>query len=35
VSIVSVIIIGNLLYSAVFAPHLPTKLAGYVTSGAL
>jgi hypothetical protein len=32
-SIVSVIVIGNLLYSAVFAPHLATKLGGYVTSG--
>lgn len=33
VSIVSVIVIGNLLYGAVFAPHLATKLGGYVTSG--
>jgi Spirocyclase AveC-like len=33
VSVVSVIVIGNLLYGAVFAPHLATKLSGYVTSG--
>ena len=33
VSIVSVIVIGNVLYGAVFAPHLVTKLNGYVTSG--
>lgn len=33
VSVVSVIVIGNLLYAAVFAPHLATKLGGYVTSG--
>ena len=33
VSIVAVIIIGNLLYASVFAPHLVTKQLGYVTSG--
>ncbi len=33
VSIVSVIVIGNVLYASVFAPHLVTKLLGYVTSG--
>jgi hypothetical protein len=33
VSIVAVIVIGNLLYGAVFAPHLVTKMNGYVTSG--
>ncbi len=33
VSVVAVIVIGNLLYGAVFAPHLVTKLTGYVTSG--
>ena len=27
-SIVAVVIIGNLLYGAVFAPHLVTKLGG-------
>ncbi|ORA24342.1 DUF5135 domain-containing protein, partial [Mycobacterium angelicum] len=32
-SVVAVIIIGNLLYGAVFAPHLVTKLGGWVTSG--
>jgi Spirocyclase AveC-like len=32
-SIVAVIVIGNLLYGAVFAPHLVTKLGGWVTSG--
>jgi Spirocyclase AveC-like len=32
-SIVAVIVIGNLLYGAVFAPHLATKLGGWVTSG--
>ena len=32
-SIVSVIVLANLLYGAVFAPHLVTKLGGYVTSG--
>ena len=33
VSIVAVIVIGNALYAAVFAPHLITKQLGYVTSG--
>ena len=32
-SVVAVIVIGNVLYGAVFAPHLVTKLGGYVTSG--
>jgi hypothetical protein len=32
-SVVAVIVIGNLLYGAVFAPHLVTKLAGWVTAG--
>jgi hypothetical protein len=32
-SIVAVIVIGNVLYGAVFAPHLVTKLNGDVTSG--
>jgi hypothetical protein len=33
VSVITVIIIGNTLYGAVFAPHLITKQMGYVTSG--
>lgn len=33
VSIVAVIIVGHAVYGAVFAPHLVTKLGGYVTSG--
>jgi hypothetical protein len=33
VSIVAVVVVGNLLYGAVFAPHLVTKLYGHVTSG--
>lgn len=33
VSVVSVVVVGNLLYGAVFAPHLITKQLGYVTSG--
>lgn len=32
-SIVAVVIVGHLLYGAVFAPHLATKLGGYVTVG--
>jgi vacuolar-type H+-ATPase subunit I/STV1 len=32
-SIVAVIVIGNVLYGAVFAPHLVTKLGGWVTAG--
>lgn len=31
--IVAVVIVGNLLYGAVFAPHLATKLGGWVTAG--
>jgi len=32
-SIVAVVVIGNVLYGAVFAPHLATKLGGWVTAG--
>jgi hypothetical protein len=32
-SIVGVVVIGNVLYGAVFAPHLVTKLEGQVTAG--
>jgi hypothetical protein len=32
-SIIAVVVVGNLLYGAVFAPHLATKLAGWVTAG--
>ena len=32
-SIIAVVIIGNVLYGAVFAPHLATKLGGWVTAG--
>ncbi|OBJ50557.1 spirocyclase AveC family protein [Mycobacterium sp. 1423905.2] len=32
-SIVAVVVVGNVLYGAVFAPHLATKMWGYVTSG--
>jgi hypothetical protein len=32
-SIVAVIVVGNVLYASVFAPHLATKQLGYVTSG--
>src|ERR1700757_3226320 len=32
-SIVAVVIVGNLVYADVFAPHLITKLGGWVTSG--
>jgi Spirocyclase AveC-like len=32
-SIVAVVVIGNVLYGAVFAPHLVTKLGGWVTAG--
>ncbi|CAN5826138.1 hypothetical protein BH09ACT7_BH09ACT7_28140 [soil metagenome] len=32
-SIVAVIVLGNVVYGAVFAPHLVTKLGGFVTSG--
>lgn len=31
-SVVAVIVIGNVLYGAVFAPHLATKLGGWVTT---
>jgi hypothetical protein len=33
ISIVAVIVLGNVLYGAVFAPHLVTMKLGYVTSG--
>ena len=33
VSVIAVIVIGNVLYGAVFAPHLVTKQLGYVTRG--
>lgn len=32
-SVVAVVVIGNLLYAAVFAPHLVAKLNGWVTAG--
>ena len=32
-SIVAIIVVGNIVYGAVFLPHLVTKLGGYVTSG--
>lgn len=32
-SIVAVIVVGHVVYGAVFAPHLITKLGGYVTAG--
>ncbi|ORW08265.1 spirocyclase AveC family protein [Mycobacterium kyorinense] len=32
-SVVAVVVVGNLLYGAVFAPHLVTKLGGWVTAG--
>jgi hypothetical protein len=32
-SIVAIVVIGNVLYGAVFAPHLVTKLGGWVTAG--
>ena len=32
-SIIAIVVAGNLLYGAVFAPHLVTKLGGWVTSG--
>ncbi len=32
-SIVAVIVVGHLAYGAAFAPHLITKLGGYVTAG--
>ena len=33
VSVITVIVLGNVLYGAVFAPHLVTKQMGLVTSG--
>ncbi|MFV9633460.1 spirocyclase AveC family protein [Mycobacterium neumannii] len=32
-SIAAIVAVGHLMYGAVFAPHLATKLGGYVTSG--
>ena len=32
-SVLAVVVIGHVLYGAVFAPHLVTKLAGLVTAG--
>ena len=32
-SIVAVVVVGHLVYGAVFAPHLITKLGGWVTAG--
>lgn len=32
-SIAAAVVVGHLMYGAVFAPHLATKLGGYVTSG--
>lgn len=32
-SIVAVVVVGHVMYGAVFAPHLVTKLGGYVTEG--
>lgn len=32
-SIIAVVVIGNLLYGAVFAPHLVAKLQGWATAG--
>jgi Spirocyclase AveC-like len=32
-SIVAIVLVGNVLYGAVFAPHLVTKLGGWVTAG--
>ena len=32
-SIVAVVVVGHVLYVAVFAPHLVTKLRGDVTAG--
>jgi vacuolar-type H+-ATPase subunit I/STV1 len=32
-SVIAVVVIGNALYGAVFAPHLVTKLGGWVTAG--
>ena len=32
-SIAAVVVVGHVMYGAVFAPHLATKLGGYVTEG--
>ncbi len=32
-SVIGVVVLGHVLYGAVFAPHLATKLAGWVTAG--
>jgi len=32
-SIAAVVVVGHLMYGAVFAPHLATKLGGFVTEG--
>jgi hypothetical protein len=32
-SVVAVVVVGHLVYGAVFAPHLITKLGGWVTAG--
>ncbi|ORW93906.1 hypothetical protein AWB92_12250 [Mycobacterium sp. IEC1808] len=32
-SIAAIVVVGNLLYGTVFAPHLVTKLGGWVTAG--
>ncbi len=32
-SAIAVVVIGNVLYGAVFAPHMVTKLGGWVTAG--
>jgi vacuolar-type H+-ATPase subunit I/STV1 len=32
-SVAAIVVIGNVLYGAVFAPHLVTKLGGWVTAG--
>lgn len=32
-SVIAVVLIGNVLYGTVFAPHLATKLGGWVTAG--
>jgi uncharacterized protein YacL len=31
-SVIAVVVVGNLLYGAVFAPHLITKLGGWATA---
>ncbi|WP_156687425.1 spirocyclase AveC family protein [Mycobacterium sp. Marseille-P9652] len=32
-SVIAVVVVGNVLYASVFAPHLVTKLGGWVTAG--